>query len=306
MANDYFTLLDIAKLNADDQVTPLIEANVNVAPELNRFPAITIPGTSFTSLIRTTLPTPGFRNVNEGVYTTKEAYATKIVECAYLDAQIEMDRAAARANRRGEAHALQLTLEAHVKGALLHLASQIWYGTGTGGDAKGFPGAVEVVDSTMVVDAGGTTGATGSSVYAVKFGPAYAELVFGEGSLFNAGEWRLQTITRSSKELTAWKSSLEGYAGISWINPYALGRIKKLTADSTKTLTDVLLATLYGKFPAAVVPDAFVMSKRSLMQLQASRTATGPTGAPAPIPNDWNGIPLIVTDSLINTEALTL
>jgi hypothetical protein len=42
------------------------------------------------------------------------------------------------------------------------------------------------------------------------------------------------------------------------------------------------------------------------MQLQMSRTATTPTGAPAPYPQEAFGIPIEETDSILDTEALTL
>jgi hypothetical protein len=48
------------------------------------------------------------------------------------------------------------------------------------------------------------------------------------------------------------------------------------------------------------------MSRRSRMQLQMSRTATTPTGAPAPYPQEAFGVPIEETDSIIDTEALTL
>ena len=47
-----------------------------------------------------------------------------------------------------------------------------------------------------------------------------------------------------------------------------------------------------------------VMNRRSLRQLQNSRTATNPTGAPAPIPDSAFGVPIIVTDAIVSTEAL--
>jgi hypothetical protein len=48
------------------------------------------------------------------------------------------------------------------------------------------------------------------------------------------------------------------------------------------------------------------MSRRSLFQLQSSRTATNATGAPAPIPVESHNIPIAVTDSIVDTEKLTL
>src|SRR5947207_11125791 len=151
MAYQYLTALDLAKINGSDEVVGLIEENLNVAPEVRMFPARTIDGTSFPTLIRTALPSPSYRAVNEGTEPIKSTYANKLVECFYLDGQLEMDVAAADMDERGPARSLTLESDGVMKGALLKIGSQIWYGKGTGGDAKGPPGAVEVVDSAFVI-----------------------------------------------------------------------------------------------------------------------------------------------------------
>jgi hypothetical protein len=59
---------------------------------------------------------------------------------------------------------------------MLKAGSQFYYGSGsTLGDAKGYPGASQFVDSSLLIDAGGTTSATGSSVYAVCASPKFFE-----------------------------------------------------------------------------------------------------------------------------------
>ena len=78
----------------------------------------------------------------------------------------------------------------------------------------------------------------------------------------------------------------------------------ELTADTGKGLTDLLIADLLSRFPASRPPTELVMNRRSLMQLQKSRTATNATGAPAPIPTESFGVPIIVTDQISSTEAL--
>ena len=169
------TLLDIAKLNGSDKVVGLIEEALVLAPEVSLFPARTIRGTSYKTAVRTVLPTTQFRNANEGVASSKSTFVNRLVETFILDAQIKVDKAVADAYEDGPA-ALQAIEAAGVVGSALKLlGSQIWYGVGTGGDAKGFPGAIGVHDTTnMVVDAGGTTAGTGSSVWGVKFGPQHA------------------------------------------------------------------------------------------------------------------------------------
>jgi hypothetical protein len=46
------------------------------------------------------------------------------------------------------------------------------------------------------------------------------------------------------------------------------------------------------------------MTPRSQRQLQASRTATTTNGAPAPLPNEWNGIPIYITNSISLAETV--
>lgn len=310
----YLTALDIAKSNGADRSVGLIEENLNAAPEFELFPARPIAGVSFKTLVRTAYPTTGFRAVNEGVEPTKSTYVNKQFECFYYDGQMEVDNAIAQMDDQGPAHALAMEEDGHSRAFMLTTGKQFYYGTGTGGDAKGFPGAVQLVDSTMVVDATGTTADTGSSVYAVVVAPKFFELIFGQNSILQMGEWRKQTITRSSKELTAYKNSMEGWVGSAFYSKYAVARIKKLTADSGKGLTDTLLAQLLAKFPVGVKPTHLFMSRRSRQQLQTSRSVTlqgQGTNRPdqaviAPLPTSYDGVPIIATDSILDTEALTL
>jgi hypothetical protein len=196
---------------------------------------------------------------------------------------------------------------------MLDIGPQVWYGRGTNGDAKGFPGAVEVVDSSMVVDAGGTTANTASSVWAICAMPKFFELIFGKNTVLEVGEWRKQTVTRSSKEMTAWKNSLEGWVGAAFYSKYAVAQIKNCTADSGKGVTDTLLSKIIQAFPIGVKPTHFFMNRRSRQQLQVSRSVTlfgQGTSRPnqeviAPIPDSYDGIPIIATDSILSTEALS-
>ena len=38
-------------------------------------------------------------------------------------------------------------------------------------------------------------------------------------------------------------------------------------------------------------------------RFRGSRTATNPAGNPAPLPTEWEGIPIIRTASIVNSEA---
>lgn len=302
------TLLDIAKKNGSDAVVGLIEEVVPAIPELNLFAARTIKGLNYKTLVRTALPTVAFRNANEGTAAVKSTYENRLVETFIMNPRIECDKAVADGDEDGWQAAMAREASGVVTAAGITVAKQIYYGVGTGGDAKGYPGMIGIYDSTnMVVDAGGTSASTGSSVWAVKFGPQDAQLVVGLNGELTMSDVRVETIyDADSNPLDGYVQTLLARIGLQVASKYSIGRIKKLTEDSGKGLTDSLLSQLFQKFPIGHKPDAFMLSRRSLGQLQRSRTATNATGAPAPIPTNWEGIPLIATDSILDTEALTL
>lgn len=312
------TLLDIAKRSGNDAVVGLIEEVIVVAPELSGMTAIpgrglvrvpgvgaarTIKGRMYQTLVRTALPEVGFRDANEGTDAVKSEYENRLVETYILNPRWECDRAVADQAEDGPEAYIADEAIAMVKGALRTLGRQFYYGRG-GGDAKGHPGLIDSLDAAnMEVDAGGTSQGKGSSVWAVKFGPQDVTWVWGDQGSLDLSDVRLESIVASNgKRLTAYVQELHAYPGLQVGNRHCIGRIRDLTDENGKGLTDDLIAQLIEKFPAGVVPDALFMTRRSLAQLRNSRTATNATGAPAPYPTDWEGIPIIVTDSLTNTE----
>ena len=81
-------------------------------------------------------------------------------------------------------------------------------------------------------------------------------------------------------------------------------RIANVTGDAGKGATDALISKALALFPASRQPNVILMGRRSRNQLQASRTATNPTGAPAPLPEDSFGIGIITTDGIGSVESL--
>jgi hypothetical protein len=148
----------------------------------------------------------------------------------------------------------------------------------------------------------------------IKTGVQGVQYIFGAGDAFAMGEWREQQVTVNSAIMPAYVNDLGSWVGLQVGSIHSVGRIWDLTADSGKTLTDALLWQLWHKFPIGQKPNLVLMSRRSSQQLQTSRTvvinAAGATRAgnnvenvPAPA-TDWNGMPIIVTDSIPETDAL--
>lgn len=295
------TLLDIAKMNGSDPVVGLIDEASRVHPEIARIASRTIKGINFKTLVRTELPSVSFRNANDGVDAVKGKYENRLIDTYILNPRWECDKAVADAHEDGAAAFISMEAMGIVNAAFATVAGQIYYG----GDAAGFPGLQNSVRDDMVIDAGGTTADTGSSVWAMSFGSQGVQFVVGNGGSLDIDDVRIETITgQNSKSMTGYVQEMLARIGLQVGNLNGLGRIKNLTDDAGKGLTDDLLADLVGAFRIGYRPDALFMSRRSLTQLQKSRTATNATGAPAPTPTEYEGIPIVPTDSINNTEAI--
>jgi hypothetical protein len=311
------TLLDVAKLTGSDQIVGLIEQNLTAAPEVARMPVKTIKGTSYKIVMRTGYPSVGFRSANAGVARGKSEYDSKLAECFILDAQIRCDKAVAQAHEDGVAGYQMREASGVMAQALIEIGSQIIYGTSV--DSSGFPGLTEIhtaLNNGIVLDAGGTTASTGSSVWGLKLGDQGVQLVFGNNSLIELGDWQEQQVDGpvASTSYTAFVNGLTAWVGLQVGSKYSIGRLKDATADSGKGVTDARLSELLSLYPIAYRPDVWLMNRRSAFQLQSSRSSTvNATGSKsgtgvevwAPLPTESCGIPIIVTDSIGSTETLT-
>ena len=65
MANEYPTLLTIAKANESDRAVGLIDEARRLVPEIDLIAARSIPGINFATFVRTTNPTVGFRKAGD-------------------------------------------------------------------------------------------------------------------------------------------------------------------------------------------------------------------------------------------------
>ena len=317
------TLLDIMVRNGSDAAVGLVDEAARQVPEItgrvtfrgeervvpNLGAARTIKGRQYKTYVRTALPTAGFRHANAGTADVKSTYENRLVETFILNPRWKCDKAVADSAEDGAEAFIADEGIALTTAAMMALGKQFYYGAAGGGDAAGHPGLLDAVDASMVVDAGGTTASIASSVWAVKFGPQNVQWVMGEDGSLDLSDVRIESVVDpadSTKSFTAYVQELLAYCGVQVVNKFSVGRIKKLTTDTGKGLTDALLGDLLALFPVGYGPDCFFLTRRSLKQLRASRTATNATGAEAPTPTDYENIPLIPTDSLLDTEALTL
>lgn len=307
-------LLDIAKLNGSDTIVGLIEETLTYAPEVQIMPARTIRGTSYKIASRVSYPGVGFRAANEGSTPTKSEFENQLIECYILSGAVQADVAVARAYEDGEQAWKDIESIGVMRQAMIELGSQVIYGTSH--QAKGFPGLQAIhtaFNAGLVVDAGGTSAGTGSSVYGINTDTQGVQLVFGAGTTFELGEWRIENVGTSSV-YPAHVANLTAWVGMQVGSKYSVGRLKDATEDSGFGVTDAKLAALLSKYPVGYRPNYWLMNRRSAYQLQVSRSAsTVQNGVKtssgseifAPLPTESNGIPIVITDSIGNTEALT-
>lgn len=304
------TLLDIAKLRNTDDVTGLIEESIQAHPETIDGAARTISGLSYDVSIRKTLPVAGFRDANEGVAAVKSTFRKKRVETFIIDVQVETDRAVADAHEDGPEAIMAIEAGAQLEAAFRAISSQMYYGristagaSSTAADfAKGFPGLVDTVDSALTKAAGGTGGSDLTSIWLVKWGPQDTSWVFGKEGAIDVSEVSVVRVTDSaSNPYDAYRQTILAYAGLQQTNLNSVVRIKEIDDGSFKVTDDLIYQGL-ELYPTGMDPDFIYMNKRSLRQLRESRTATNLTGFPAPRPTEVEGIPIRLTDSIVNTE----
>lgn len=309
-------LLDIAKLNNTDKVVGLIEESVQFTPELDVFPARSVRGTSFYTVKRTGLPTAEFRTANQGITPTKSSFAKQLVECFILGANVNVDKAVADAYEDGAAALEMIEAAGVMKAAMRTIGSQIWYGVSA--DADGFGGIKTFTpksDATMCLSSGGSDATVQSSVYAVKFGPQDCQLIIGNGASFNLSPFRDENFLDSnSLPVPGRVANLTAWVGLAINNINCVKRLCNVGQDSETgdTLTDAKLADLLDLFPSGYRPDAIFMSRRSRKQLQKARTVTlfgqgtDKTNRQniAAMPTEYEGVPIIASDSILNTDAV--
>lgn len=341
MANQLVSLLDISKRKGNDQAVGLLEDTLTYAPELSAIMGRAVVGTQYKTCHRG-LPTVGFRQPNNGSDTVKGTYRQELRECALIDAQMQSDTAVVKSEGAGSGpegsvgDVLVDEAQGVIMATYITIGSQVYYGTAA--DANGFIGLNTLMpnlnaaknNNPAVVGAGGTTASVQSSVYLIWENIKGTHFIFGNNEgLAMLPEWRIQQVNGANgKPLTAYVNNLQGWIGFSVNHPNSVGRIANINKGTdTKPLTDDLVAQLLSVIPlqmrAEILsnlntggPNKWGPGLKLLMNpivaygLQASRTkVTGvreeDAAAPQPsLPTQSNGIPIVLTDSITNTEAV--
>ena len=301
---DYMTSAKVLEFNNSDLAFDVSDV-LEDSPVLRRLSAFSVDGTQLQYMRKTNNPTSGFRAANDGTQNDVAQYSQISVDLAIADASFNIDIALARGYRLGPAAFIALQMRNHMQSMMFNIESELINGSA---DANGFAGLGDELDAitdSMVVDATGTAAGEGSSCYLIRTGFNDTQVAWGNAGVIQADDTVIQrTVGSATGTFPSYYTAITGYAGLIYGSSYSAARICNLTEDSGKGLTDELISKAISLFPAGRGPNLICCSRRSLHQLQASRTATNATGSPAPYPTSSFGIELVTTDSIPNTQAI--
>lgn len=313
MAESYNTLNGLIQFNdknlADLQITDLLDD----APLLAVLHAqVASNGTQHKYLKQTTASSAAFRAALDGA--TKTASADTLVTdiLKIIDGSFDTDVALANSYKGGKDAWLQLELGRTMRQIMATMEKQIFYGTGA--DANGFAGLVDdgqldALNDPMVVTAGGSNASTQTSCFILRHGQNDVSFILGNNGQFVVEEEPtvIQKAGSASGTFPAYYVPVTGYGGFQIGSAYSAARIANIECNdltSTSAFTDDHIYAALSKFPAGRQPNVIVMNRNALRLLRQSRTSTNATGAPAPRPIDVEGIPIVVTDQILSTEAV--
>lgn len=316
------SLLDVMQRRGESPLDrKVVEDVAYVAPLFSRIPVSVINGTSYRQIHRNGLPLVGARPLNAGVKTRKASYYTKIHECYFYDGLVALDKGVAMADPAGMSEMMAEEMEAHLKGAFINLERSLFYGKavsryGIAGlaEAMGDYMTISADPSSVVEDENGVKGFTkgGASVWALNLRPDSIDVVYGNNSTISFGPQREQLVARKTADgadgqMAALTRSCQFWIGLRLRSPYAAARL--VCESASHPLKDELLADLVNCFPANQGPTVLVMNRYTRARLQKSRAAgmsyqkkaSGQTPY-AELPTEYEGIPVIVSDMLLQDE----
>ena len=302
MASTPLPVSELVKINDQNVADVEISDLLRDAPVLAAMPAVEASnGTLHKYNKLTTEPTVGFRSLNDGRDHDYTVRTTVTETLQILDASFDMDAAIY------DSELASLEARSHLQSAFAKAERQIFYGTSSNGDASGFNGFYNSADlnalaDDMVIDGGGSSVGVQSSVYLIRATPDATGVVsvFGNNGNIDIGSAYQSMIEGASGRYDAWVVPIVAYMALQLGSKFSAARI----ANVESSLSDDKIYEALAAFPASLQPTHICMNRTALKLLRASRTATNATGAPAPRPTEVEGIPIIVSDQIVQTEAV--
>lgn len=309
MAHAYLDLAHLLKVNDQNLADFEVDEVFQEAPVAARlFAQESSNGEYHKWTAYDTPPTVGFRSVNAGLENTKSDDTIVSTTLKLLDGSFLVDSAVADAYTKGGRDAyIRKEAKRHLGAALFALEGQFLYGTGE--LSAGFGGIAEQLADlgTRCLSAGGSTANEQTSVYFVNTGEDRISALYKSDQI-QIGESVTQMVKDADgKNYTGLWTPMQGWYGLQIGSLECIARLANIhpTDNSgANALNDDMIFDALSVFRGKYRPDFMVMSRAALNMLRKSRTATNGSGSPAPVPTEVDGVPIVVSEKVSNTEAV--
>lgn len=301
MAKTIVTLLDAITDKECKAYTSAVVANPR---EIFDAHTITIDEFEYKTLVETKQGSFNFRNINGVAKTTLPEYDIRRFECSVGNPHLDIDMPLwdLAQNMTGKAGNMIARQKASIINGVYEKLGQVFY-YGKTVDSKGVDGLNSIVTKELTFNGGGNTANSQSSIWLISWGELDVSVVYGGGvgKNFSWSEFQDRLVQTSNGEATHKWAYLRMYPMVVVARPNCVARICNVESITDAKLYKVLAECEENGF----VPDCIYMRPTILETLRAARTATNPTGAAAPIPEEvCGGIPVHTTLSISKAEAV--
>jgi len=319
MAESYNTLAGLVQFNDKNLADLGISDLLQDAPLLAVLTAVPASNGTLHKYLKTDgASSVGFRAALAGLIKTASTDTLVTETLNIIDGSFDTDVALADAFKGGRDAWLQLELARTMKQVMAVIEKQMIYGNTSPGNTSGPDGmednaALDATGDAMVHNAGGSNAVTQTSCLLIRHGiNDFAVVAGNEGKFVVEDEPTIiqKTPNPSGAATTHYPAlyvPVTGYIGSQYGSAYSVARICNIECNvltSTSAFTDDHLAAALSLFPASRMPNVVAMNRNALRLLRQSRSSYSPTGAPAPFPTEAFGIPIVVTDQILSTEAV--
>lgn len=300
--NGNITFLDVIKSR---DCRDFVSMTVTNARELELINTVSMNEYEEKTLVKTEDGTFQFRDFNEGSNITLPQYEVRTCKCANANPVLDID---ILLFERWEADGtlgqnIDDVKKDYFEGVMKQLGKQFYYGDVRDNTAdnpeKGFPGIDKMVIPGLRFSAGGSTANSQNSLWFICSGDRYCSMVYGggQGEPFKWSDPRRETrVYPDGKRMTVIAYDFTMYPAVRVKRPQSIAVIKNIQGSFNDNMIRRAVARMRS---FGMEPDFALTTPTVIDLLGESRTATNPTGNPAPDPVEvGNGIPIYWTSSL--------
>lgn len=270
----------------------------------------------------TALPTASIRSINGSVTPTTTTFDLKQLDLKELITLETVDATLAKGDPSGPDGYMNKVAPGHMESLAQAAEKSIVYGlNGTYGAVDGFKGfhdlakEAETARSLSVIDAGGTSNTT--SIFAVHWKPEVCQLVIPSGiaaggdlvvsTVMNNGQVTLMvTNTSTGAQMPVYQVMYQMMLALQAGSNYSVHRIIGVDSGSnapTAAEIDTLVDLVKGDSANTILYTSR-LGKRAMQTLKATKFFTQAVQDQNmnTMLDFWNGIPVIVSDNILETE----